>query len=151
MTLTELKRIQLLLKLHSLAKGYQHLQFISSDRLFKILSCQFPLVKGLLIHFYLIFGHAKAHWPKYGLSGDWFGMCSGSVIISVVPAARGLPLCLSIMRPFQGAHSTPHSWVIAKALMYWLTAETHRQRGFIFIAEFIQIGSLKVLYIKLNI
>lgn len=25
------------------------------------------------------------------------------------------------MSPFQGAHSTPHSWVIAKALVYWLT------------------------------
>lgn len=26
-----------------------------------------------------------------------------------------------MMRPFQGAHSTPHSCVMAKALVYWLT------------------------------
>lgn len=47
-----------------------------------------------------------------------------SIRVMVLPSARGLPLCLSIMRPFQGAHSTPHSWVIAKALVYWLTAGT---------------------------
>lgn len=45
-----------------------------------------------------------------------------------LPGARGLPLCLSISSPFQGAQSTPHSWVMAKALMYWLTAATHEQR-----------------------
>lgn len=44
-------------------------------------------------------------------------------LFSVLPAARGLPLCLSMMSPFQGAHSTPHSWVMAKALVYWLTAQ----------------------------
>ena len=40
------------------------------------------------------------------------------------PAARGLLFCRSMMRPFQGANSTPHSWVMAKALVYWLTAHT---------------------------
>lgn len=49
-----------------------------------------------------------------------------SIRVMVLPSARGLPLCLSIMRPFQGAHSTPHSWVIAKALVYWLTAGTNK-------------------------
>lgn len=38
-----------------------------------------------------------------------------------LPGARGFFLCLSMMSPFQGAHRMPHSWVIANALVYWLT------------------------------
>lgn len=38
-----------------------------------------------------------------------------------LPWAVIFRLTLSMMSPFQGAHSTPHSWVMAKALMYWLT------------------------------
>lgn len=34
-----------------------------------------------------------------------------------------------MMSPFQGAHSTPHSWVMAKALVYWLTEVRGKQRG----------------------
>lgn len=48
---------------------------------------------------------------------------------SASPAARGLRLCLSMRRPFQGAQNRPHSWVMAKALMYWLTVVTHKQMG----------------------
>lgn len=57
--------------------------------------------------------------------------CKEDVNVSseALPGARGLPLCLSMSSPFQGAQSTPHSWVMAKALMYWLTAATHTSRG----------------------
>lgn len=42
----------------------------------------------------------------------------GGTCVRDLPVARRLPLCLSKMSPFQGAQTTPNSWVIAKALVY---------------------------------
>lgn len=38
-------------------------------------------------------------------------------------------LCLSMRRPFQGAQNRPHTCVMAKALVYWLTVATHKNQG----------------------
>lgn len=56
-----------------------------------------------------------------------------TIVEQLLPATRGFFLCLSMMRPFHGAHSTPHSCVIAKAFVYWLTVGTHKrgERGWI--------------------